>query len=123
MGRRRYELTDEEWDLVSKVLPKGKSGEGKRGRPREDERKLLNGLFWILRSGAPWRDLPDRYGPYSTVYTRFRQWLKDGTFTRIIEQLQVDFELEDLLEDSEWELDSSIARAHKCAAGAPGKKS
>lgn len=123
MGRRRYELTEAEWALVSPLLPKGKSGSGKRGRPRADDQKLLNGMIWILRSGAPWRDLPERYGPYTTVYTRFREWIEDGTFGRIIEQLQIECDLLELLDDEEWEIDTTIVRAHISAAGAPGKKS
>ncbi|RMG69702.1 MAG: transposase [Bacteroidetes bacterium] len=90
MSRRRYELTDDEWSLIEPHLPTGKSGDGKRGRPRADNRQVLNGIIWILRSGAPWRDLPDRYGPFTTVYTRFRELLEAGVFGELIHKLQLE---------------------------------
>ena len=68
---RRYELTDQEWNRIKDLLPPEKSG--KRGRPSKDNRMILNAMVWIARSGAPWRDLPKRYGPWETVYSRFRK--------------------------------------------------
>ena len=64
-------MTDAEWAIITPLLP-GAGGK-KNGRPRPDDRKVLNGIFFILRSGAPWRDLPERYGPYTTVYNRFNR--------------------------------------------------
>jgi transposase len=122
MTRRRYELSEEEWDKISPFLPKGKSGPGLRGRPRTENRKVLNGLIWLLRSGAPWRDIPERYGPYTTIYTRFRELMACGSLLEIVSSLQLDFELAELLEDEEWEIDSTIIRAQVSAAGAPEKK-
>src|SRR3546814_17962829 len=69
----RYDLGDFEWSVIDAVLPR-KS----RGVPRVDDRRVLNGIFWVLRSGAPWADLPERYGPYTTCYNRFRRWTKAG---------------------------------------------
>ena len=70
---RRYELTDDEWNRIVDLLPPENTG--KQGRPRKDNRTIVNGMVWIARSGAPWRDLPERYGPWETVYSRFRKWM------------------------------------------------
>jgi transposase len=64
------------------------SGRQKNGRPRPDDRKVLNGIFFVLRTGTPWRDLPERYGPYTTVYNRFNRWAKAGVWLRIFEAWQ-----------------------------------
>ena len=81
----RYELSDTEWGAIRVMLP-NKS----RGVARVDDRRVLNGIFWVLRSGAPWRDLPDDYGPRTTCYNRFVRWLSNGSelLTRIgVEEL------------------------------------
>lgn len=122
MSRRRYELSESEWQMISPYLPKGKSGPGLRGRPRTEDRKILNGLIWLLRSGAPWRDIPSRYGPYTTIYTRFRELMSSGSLVEIVSALQLNFELAELLQDEEWEIDTTIIRAQISAAGAPEKK-
>jgi transposase len=69
MPRRRYELTDEQYERIEYLLPEVEA----RGCPYNDHRKVINGIFWILRSGAPWRDVPERYGNWKTVYDRFRR--------------------------------------------------
>jgi transposase len=66
----RYELTDHEWTAIKPFLPNKP-----RGVPRVNDRRVLNGIFWVLRSGAPWRDLPDNFGPYTTGYNRFVRWI------------------------------------------------
>ena len=68
----RYELTDSEWFAIRPMLPNKP-----RGVPRVNDRRVLNGIFWVLRSGAPWRDLPSRFGPYTTCYNRFVRWRRD----------------------------------------------
>ena len=73
---RRYELTDEEWLRIEPLLPPENTG--KQGRPRKDNRIIMNGIVWLARSGAPWRDLPERYGSWKTVYSRFRKWIDDA---------------------------------------------
>ena len=78
---RRYELTDDEWNRIVDLLPPENTG--KQGRPRKDNRTIVNGMVWIARSGAPWRDLPERYGPWETVYSRFRKWIEDGILDNI----------------------------------------
>ena len=78
----RYDLTDFEWSVIDPLLPR-KS----RGVPRVDDRRVLNGIFWVLRSGAPWADLPGRYGPHTTCYNRFRRWTKAGIWDRIMDAI------------------------------------
>ena len=78
----RYDLTDFEWCVIAPLLPNKP-----RGVPRVDDRRVLNGIFWVLRSGAPWRDLPERYGPRTTCYNRFVRWSRLGVFNRIFAEL------------------------------------
>lgn len=108
----RFDLTDAEWTIIAPLLP-GAEGR-KNGRPRPDDRKVLNGIFFVLRTGTPWRDLPERYGPYTTVYNRFNRWAKAGIWLRIFELLAA------RSPQSLQLIDSSIIRAHQHAAG--GKK-
>ena len=78
----RYELADYEWAAIKPMLPNKP-----RGVPRVNDRRILNGIFWVLRSGAPWRDLPDHFGPYTTCYNRFVRWRRAGVWGRIIDAL------------------------------------
>jgi transposase len=89
------------------------------GRPRRSDRTVLNGIFWILCSGAAWRDLPERYGPWKTVYHRFRQWQASGLFDRILERLHIELDERGLIDYSAWMIDSTSIRASRAAAGAP----
>src|SRR5690348_18369381 len=73
----RYDLTDFEWSVIEPVLPTGRPGQ-----KRKSDRRVMNGIFWVLRTGAPWRDLPERYGPYTTAYNRFNRWRKAGIWHR-----------------------------------------
>jgi len=107
---RRYELTDQEWNRIVEFLPPENSG--KRGRPSKDNRTILNAMVWIARSGAPWRDLPERYGSWETVYSRFRKWIEDGTLERIFQELSMEADLNEL------SMDASIVQAHQHSAGA-----
>lgn len=117
--KRRYELSDAQWDLVVRLLPNEAKG---FGRPRRDDRTLMNGMFWMLNSGASWRDLPERYGPWQTVYDRFRHWQKQGVLERIFEQLRLKLDEKGLIEPQTWMIDATIVKAHKAAAGAGKKK-
>ncbi|MFB9519813.1 IS5 family transposase [Streptomyces cremeus] len=112
---RRHELSDGEWDVLSGLLPRTETG-----RPRRDDRVMLNGIVWKLRTGSAWRDVPERYGPWRTLYTRFRRWALDGTFTRMLETVQA---RKDAAGDIDWlvSVDSTITRAHQHAAGARKK--
>lgn len=82
----RAELSDDEWRKVEPLLPP-RWREGTRGRPCREHRTLLNGVLWVLRSGAAWRDLPVRYGPWQTAYMRFRRWRCEGRLREIVERL------------------------------------
>ena len=105
----RFDLADAEWGIIAPLLPNKP-----RGVPRQDDRRVLNGIFFILRTGSPWRDLPERYGPYTGVYNRFNRWAKKGVWLRIFEVLSEQFAASLHL------IDTSIVRAHQHAAG--GKK-
>ncbi|WP_148012034.1 transposase, partial [Streptomyces sp. ME109] len=80
---RRHELTDQEWELLAPLIPRAATG-----RPRVEDRQVINGMVYKIRTGISWRDLPDRYGPWKTVYTRFRRYALDGVFTRALQQIQ-----------------------------------
>ena len=105
---RRYELTDEEWNRIAPLLPPENTG--KQRRPRKDNRIILNGMVWLARSGAPWRDLPERYGSWQTVYSRFLKWIDDGILDNIFRVLSLEAELEEL------SIDASIVQAHQHSA-------
>ncbi|MCS3749341.1 transposase [Salinibacter ruber] len=113
--RRRYELTDEQFERIEDALP----GVDGRGRPYEDHRKVVNGIFWVLRSGAPWRDLPERYGSWKTVYDRFRRWADDGTLQSIARKLQGELDAEGHIDWEQLGADSTTIRASRSAAGGP----
>lgn len=112
---RRGELTDAAWAVIAPLLPEPG---GSRDRWR-DHRQVINGVLWKLRTGAPWRDLPERYGPWKTCPERLRRWTADGTWDRILAAAQV----HDDGTPVQWTIsvDSSIVRAHQHAAGARKK--
>ena len=116
--QRRYEIDDEQWDLIRDFFPENRK---RRGRPWRDHRQVLNGILWVLSSGAAWRDLPERYGPWQTAYDRYDRWQNDGTWDRILEALQMEADERGLLDWSQWNIDSTIVRANRHAAGG-GKK-
>lgn len=107
---RRYEITDAEWEQLTQYFPERQAVE--RGRPRKDSRQMLKGIVWIARSGAAWRDLPERYGPWQTVYKRFVQWQTSGLLELIFHDLSADADLQDI------SIDSTCVKAHKASAGA-----
>ena len=113
----RGDLTNEQWAKLEPLLPKGK----KSGRPpKHPKRQLINGIRFRVRTGVQWRDLPDRYGPWQTVYGLFRRWQRDGTWKRILARLQAQADADGLIT---WDVsvDSTVARAHQHAAGARKK--
>ena len=114
---RRYELSDAQWDQIKDLMPKSEGS----GRPWKDHRLVLNGMMWILHTGAPWRDLPDSYGPHQTVYERFNSWRKDGTLDRILERLQIRLDRDGHIDWDLWCVDGSSIRASRAAAGAAKK--
>jgi putative transposase len=82
----RYDLPDEAWTLIQPLLP-AEPATPQAGRPWAEHRMIINGMFWVLCSGAPWRDLPERYGPWKTVYNRFNRWSKSGVINIIFNKL------------------------------------
>jgi transposase len=115
---RRHELTDEQWARLEPLLPMPKPGTVPRGRPAKDHRTLINGMLWLDKTGAPWRDLPERYGPWQTVATRFYRWTKRGLWEKILARLQQDADARGEVQWSLHYMDSSVVRAHQHAAGA-----
>jgi len=109
--QRRHSLRDDQWDKIKDALP-GK--EGDPGRTAEDNRRFIEAVMWIARTGAPWRDLPSGYGKWSGVHKRFIRWSKNGIWQMIFNTLAVDAYTEWLM------IDSTIVRAHQHAAGAKG---
>ena len=117
----RHDLTDRQWERLEPLLPpecppKGSQG----GRPFVSHRRTINGLLWLARTGAPWRDIPERYGPWSTLASRFYRWREHGLWQRILDALQEQADADALLD---WEIhyvDGTVIRAHQHAAGAAG---
>ncbi|MEE1745258.1 IS5 family transposase [Streptomyces sp. JV184] len=113
----RGDLTDRQWAQLEPLLPTGK----KTGRPRTwTRRQLIDGIRWRTRAGTPWRDVPERYGPWDRIHDLFRRWQRDGTWKRILERLQVQADAQGLIT---WDVsvDSTVCRAHQHAAGARKK--
>jgi transposase len=105
---RRHEITDDNWNRIKDLLP---GREGDPGVTAQDNRLFINAVLWIAKTGAPWRDLPDRFGKWNSVWRRFDRWARKGVWERVFRELQ-DPDLEWLL------LDSTVVRAHQHAAGA-----
>jgi transposase len=112
----RGELTDTAWARIEPLLP----ARGGRGRQWRDHRQVINGILWKLRTGAPWRDLPERYGPWKTAHERLRIWTADSTWDRILDHVIVK---DDAVDKVEWtfSIDSTNVRAHQHSAGARKK--
>ena len=104
----RFDLSDEEWALLEPLMPQS------RKSARIDDRKIMNAIFYVLRTGMPWRDLPERYGPYTTAYNRFNRWSGRGVWKRIFDTLA------SKSRDSLYLIDSTIVKAHRAASGAKG---
>ena len=108
---QRYEITDSQWAVIKDIFP-GKQGDP--GRTAEDNRRFVNGVLWILRSGARWGDLPERYGKYKSVHKRFTRWAALGIWEQIFAVLIKDKKSSYLM------IDSTIVRAHQQAATGKG---
>ena len=108
---KRYELSDAQWHRIEAVLP-GKMGDP--GRTGADNRSFVNGVLWVLRSGAHWQDLPERYGKWKTVHKRFTRWARAGVWERVFSSLTHDPDNQYLM------LDTTLVRAHQQAASGKG---
>lgn len=117
---QRYELTDEHWSLIEPLLPPQRRTT--RGGVWRDHRTVVNGIFWILFSGAAWRDMPERYGSCKTAHDRFRRWQRDGTWDRILAALRLNADERGLLDYAQYNADSTSVRATRAAGGAQKKR-
>jgi len=118
MSHRRHELSDAEWAVLEPLLP----AVATPGRYYRNHRTILNGMLFRNATGVPWRDLPRRYGPWQTVYSRHRRWTRSGVWDCLLQALQGELNALGAIDWSLWCIDGSNVRAHKAAAGA-GKKS
>lgn len=109
---RRFEMTDDQWIRIEPLLP-GRSESP--GATAKNNRPFVDAVLWIARTGAPWRDLPERFGSWNTTFQRFNRWAKSGVWTRVMEALGSDADLEQLM------IDSTVIRAHQHSAGAEKK--
>ena len=109
MTRRRNELTEHEWGIIQPLLPNKP-----RGVPRVDDRRVLNGILWRCRTGSPWAEIPERYGPSTTCYNRFVRWRKAGVWDRLLEEVSKAYDGDIVM------IDSTCVRVHQ--HGATGKK-
>src|ERR1700692_1978590 len=104
----RFDLSDDEWASLEPLMPKS------RRSVRANDRRIMNAIFYVLRTGMPWRDLPERYGPYTTAYNRLHRWSRRGIWKRIFDTLAAKSS------DSLYLIDSTIVKAHRAASGAKG---
>ena len=115
----RGDLTDAQWARLQPLLPPQQHGKGtKGGRPSIDHRRIINGILWILRTGAPWHDLPERYGKRSTVSTRYYRWKQQGVWDRIYDAVKAHADAAGALDWEIHHVDATVVRAHQHAAGA-----
>jgi len=113
---RRYEFTDQDWTHIEPLLPTQR-----RGGKWNDHRTVMNGMFWVLRSGSAWRDMPERYGKWQTIYDRFVRQRRDGTLDRIAAALRERLHGQGRIDWDMWCVDGTNIRASKPAAGARKK--
>ena len=109
----RHRLTDEQWELIADLF----AAPAATGRPPRDRREIVDGILWVLRTGSPWRDLPEDFGPWATAWDLFDKWNSDGTLHAMLDRLRGQVDIDEEL----WCVDGTIVRAARCAAGG-GKK-
>lgn len=110
----RTDLTEKQWQALEAHLP----ADPRRGHAFVNHRTVLNGILWRLRTGAPWRDVPARYGPWQTCYDRFVRWSRNGTWQRILKQLQAQADAAGQIDWDGAALDATHIKAHRSASGA-----
>ncbi len=113
----RHRLTDEQWGMIADLFPAPK----RTGRPPRDRRTIVDGILWILRTGSPWRDLPDELGSWSTAWNLFNKWNGDETLSALLNRLRSSKVDLGEIDDQLWCIDGTIVRAARCASGG-GKK-
>ena len=107
------DLKDEQWTFIEALLPKKKVRKDGRGQPWQDDRQIFNEILWILRTGAPWKDLPERYPPYQTCHRRFQSWIEKKVFKKCLEALSQDLFERGKLDLTECYIDGSFSSAKK----------
>jgi transposase len=107
------DLTEDQWRIIEVLLPPEQVQQEGKGRPWKDPRDVLHGILWVLRTGAPWKDIPGRYPPYQTCHRRFQQWSRDGTLERVLHTLARDLRERGKLDPSEAFIDGTFAPAKK----------
>ena len=107
------ELTSEQWKRIEPIIKEDQPAKDPRGRKPKDPKEVLNGILWILRTGAPWKDLPQRYPPYQTCHRRFQEWVRQGTFQRILQELVEDLSERGKIDIREAFIDGCFAPAKK----------
>ncbi len=119
MNKHSYEINDNEWNRIKDMFPPEHPKSGKRGRPTKyDNRSIMNGILWIARTGAQWRELPERYGKWQAVYARYRLWKQKDLFASIFVALRADADMENL------SIDSTSCKVHQSSNGGKnGRKS
>lgn len=115
------ELTDKQWIKIEPVILQSVCKKDSRGRKPRDPREVLNGILWVLRTGAPWKDLPDRYPPHQTCRRRFQQWVRTGVFRRVLEELAADLQERGGIDIREAFIDGSFVPAKKGAVRPAGQ--
>jgi len=108
----RHEISDENWERIKDLLPTENTG---KGRPSGSHRKYLNAMLWVAKTGSPWRDLPEKYGSWKTVYWKFNEWSKSDAFQKVFDNLKSDADMQDA------SIDSTSCKAHQHSAGAQKK--
>jgi len=103
----RHRLTDEQWDCIADIFPPP----AKTGRPHSDRRMIIDGILWIMRTGSPWRDLPEEFGPWRTVWDLFNKWNADGTLDEILQRLRALHVDAGAIDEELWCIDGTIVRA------------
>ncbi len=116
MHAEAKDLTDAQWAILDSLIPEPEPRKDRRGRPWKSRRSVLNGVLWVLRTGAPWADVPDRYPSYQTCHRRFQQWVRSGIMKGLLEALAIDLKARGALDVREAFIDGSFAPAKK---GAP----
>jgi transposase len=118
LERTRHALNDQQFAIIEPLLPAA----GRPGRPWADHRRTIDGVLWVLHTGAPWRDLPrETYGPWQTAYERFNRWTKDGTWDRLLEALHARLDAGGGIDWDLFAIDGTSVRASRSAAGAGGE--
>jgi transposase len=107
------DITNEQWEILEPIIPKPPPKKDGRGRPRRDSREIFNGVLWVLRTGAPWHDLPERYPPYQTCHRRFQEWVRCGAFEQILRALAEDMKERGKLDLKECFIDGTFIAAKK----------